>query len=161
LEAGSEIGGRVKQNYSFLKGGKPIDLGAELVHGDDTVLTQFGEKEKWLFHELFCWAQGDGGPQEEPATDGGVGYYYMGKEKKLMRFDGLDADIEHLHEVLDAVGDEELLEDKQNLEEYLREKGVAERVISLADAGFANTAATGKVSNMSVARCIDAEKSWE
>jgi hypothetical protein len=78
-----------------------------------------------------------------------------------MRFDGLDADIEHLHEVLDAVGDEELLEDKQNLEEYLREKGVAERVISLADAGFANTAATGKVSNMSVARCIDAEKSWE
>ena len=46
------------------------------------------------------------------------------------------------------------------MQEHLIQKGVAERVFGLADAGFANTAASAKCSNMSVARCIDAETSW-
>jgi len=78
-----------------------------------------------------------------------------------MRFDGLDEDTEKLHEVLDSVGDIPQTQSKLNMEEFLLEQGVAPRVIGLADAGFANTAGTGKMANQSLARCIDADKSWE
>lgn len=51
--------------------------------------------------ELFTWAHGDGGPSAEPAPeDGGIGMYYIGKEKKFVRFDELDAELKHMSDVL-------------------------------------------------------------
>ena len=63
LEAQDYIGGRVKQDAEFVKGVK-LELGAEILHGDNTKLTQFAKKTGESITEAFCWAQGDGGPYD-------------------------------------------------------------------------------------------------
>lgn len=64
--------------------GVELCLGAEIVHGDNTVITRLGAKEGWEFTRAFTWAQGDGGPSEHESPDGGAGYYYIGTEKRYV-----------------------------------------------------------------------------
>ena len=60
LEASDYVGGRVKQVASFVSG-IPIDVGAEFLHGTNTLLAQTAIQHGDPLKELFCWAQGDGG----------------------------------------------------------------------------------------------------
>lgn len=41
-----------------------LDLGAEIVHGNDTVLFDLLKKMNEPLQRLFIWAQGDGGPMD-------------------------------------------------------------------------------------------------
>ena len=56
--------GRVRQSTTFLDSGHPVELGPEFLHGDSTSLTKMARNNKWALHELFTWAQGDGGPSK-------------------------------------------------------------------------------------------------
>jgi cytochrome b involved in lipid metabolism len=60
LEASDYVGGRVKQVDSFVAG-IPIDVGAEFLHGTNTMLAENALKAGDPLKELFCWAHGDGG----------------------------------------------------------------------------------------------------
>lgn len=60
LEASDYIGGRVKQIDNFIPG-IPIDVGAEFLHGGNTMLARNAIQNGDDLKELFCWAQGDGG----------------------------------------------------------------------------------------------------
>lgn len=60
LEASDYVGGRVKQVDSFVAG-IPIDVGAEFLHGTNTLLAKTAIEHGDPLKELFCWAQGDGG----------------------------------------------------------------------------------------------------
>jgi hypothetical protein len=85
----------------------------------------------WL---LVAGAQGDGGPSSEPTPGGHIGYYWLNKEKRLLKYDSDDADFLKLHEVLGALGDRPAAEadaDNRNLEQYLRDHGVSETMIHL------------------------------
>ena len=62
--------------------GIEVCLGAEIVHGDNTLITRMARKEGWTLSRLFTWSQGDGGPSEHESPDGGAGYYYIGAEKR-------------------------------------------------------------------------------
>lgn len=150
LEASNAIGGRVKQTTSFLKSGMPVDLGAEIVHGDDNAVISAAKEGGWLLHKFFVWSQGDGGPLDEPASDGGIAYYYHGTDKKLMRYNEIDEDQQKLHDVLWSLSEkdpEDFKSDKRSLEDFLRDEGVAERVLDFANAGYSNTAGTAKAAN--------------
>ena len=70
LEARPQVGGRIQQSTAFAPGHK-VELGAEFVHGETTRLNAFAERFGWRLDPLFTWAQGDGGPSDEKAPDGG------------------------------------------------------------------------------------------
>ena len=85
LEAAEYVGGRIRQNSSFIDGVKvgssiychsacltvhclryvQLDLGAEMVHKDGIVLHELLMQLNEPMQKLFIWAQGDGGPLEE------------------------------------------------------------------------------------------------
>ena len=56
--------------------------GAEIVHGDTNVIADMAKRNHWELIPAFSWAQGDGGPSEREAPDGGAGYYYFGDSKR-------------------------------------------------------------------------------
>ena len=53
------------------------DIGAEFLHGNTTVLNELAAEHNWPVRQLFTWAQGDGGPSDELAPDGGAGFYFL------------------------------------------------------------------------------------
>ena len=52
---------RIVQDKNFIKGVK-VELGAEILHGSDTLLTKYAKQYNWPLQEIYCWAHGDGGP---------------------------------------------------------------------------------------------------
>ena len=60
LEASDYVGGRVKQVETFVAG-IPIDVGAEFLHGSNTMLARNAVENGDDLKELFCWAHADGG----------------------------------------------------------------------------------------------------
>lgn len=63
-----------------------LDIGAELVHGDETSLYRLAEEKGWEMEELITLAQGDGGPL--PAdSNSGFGLFYVGGEKRMLAMD--------------------------------------------------------------------------
>ena len=150
LEAQSYIGGRVKQSDDFITGAK-VELGAEILHGAETLLTEFAKEKNELITEEYCWAHGDGGPLERPANNG-YGLYYLGKvgeesaqqQPRLLRYDDTDEDFVRLNEDLWDTADlkEEDFDESLSLKDYLISKGHTEQMIELASAGFSNTLCT-------------------
>lgn len=64
--------------------GVPLCLGAEIVHGDNSLITRLAAKHGWSLTPCFTWAQGDGGPSDTEAPDGGAGYYWVGASKRCV-----------------------------------------------------------------------------
>lgn len=62
--------------------GFDICCGAEIVHGDNNLLSRLAVKRGWPLVPGFTWAQGDGGPSDCEAPDGTAGYYYIGASKE-------------------------------------------------------------------------------
>lgn len=63
-----------------------LDLGAELLHGDQTSLYRLAEEKGWEMEELISLAQGDGGPLPADSNDG-WGLFYVGGEKRMLALD--------------------------------------------------------------------------
>ena len=134
VEARSVIGGRVSTNHTFSK--HPIELGAELVHGT-SVLNQYLSEINSTVTPVYTWAQGDGGPRPQQKVNGGRGYYYIGKESLLLPHDTTDPDFIHMNNVLHNMKTGTSL--TESVYDYLVENRVSPRMISLANAGYANT----------------------
>ena len=93
VEARPFVGGRVQQTTSFVPG-QEVDLGAELLHGDSTRLNEYARKGDWPLQPLFTWAQGDGGPDESLAPDGGYALYWIGgKAQRMLPWDSDDPEV--------------------------------------------------------------------
>ncbi|POM70377.1 Lysine-specific histone demethylase 1 [Phytophthora palmivora] len=103
-------------NTSFIPG-LSIEMGAEFMHGENTTLTRLAEEYNIGLREIFTWAQGDGGPTE-PAPDGGIGYYYIGDQKRMLKYD--DEDEEFLKFNLSVAE----LSDLENIDEIPPEKSM-------------------------------------
>ena len=54
LEAQDYIGGRIRQSSDFIPGVK-VELGAEILHGQNTELTRFAEEQNEPIEEIYCW----------------------------------------------------------------------------------------------------------
>lgn len=63
-----------------------LDLGAELIHGDETSLYRLAVEKGWEMEELISLAQGDGGPLPADGNDG-FGLFYLGGEKRMLAMD--------------------------------------------------------------------------
>ena len=146
-----------------------VELGAEIVHGEETSIAKIVKEtlSEDCLREFFVVSQGDGGPSEAPAPDGGIGYYYLGKEKRLFRYDECDGDMQHLHDVLHSMGDRDALlargekrAELGSLRDFLAREGVRGRVMGLAEAGYANTT-SGTLDSISAAMICYAERMWE
>ena len=122
VEALSYIGGRIKADDQFVPGHQ-VDLGAEYIHGFETMLTDVVDesKDEWesrldeddeLLEDIFIIAHADGGPDEKPTKNGEYGVYYLGKEDTLLRYDTDDADFQYLSEAIDNLKWE--IEDDEN-----------------------------------------------
>lgn len=88
---------------------------------------------------MFTWAHGDGGPSHEPAPDGGVAAYWLGKEKRLLAWNAECPEFQRMNAALQGMGDvapELAPQDGKSVEQYLREQGVAERMLPMAEAGY-------------------------
>lgn len=142
IDAQDYIGGRVKQDETFIKGVK-IDLGAEILHGSDTKLNEFARTNNQPTEELFCWAHGDGGPDEHSVNDGYGLYYISGKDgtKKLLRYDDKDGKFVKANESLWKLENlnEDDVDQSLSLHEYLVADGIDEDMMSMAAAGYSNT----------------------
>jgi len=182
LEALPYIGGRIKACRDFIPGAHKIDLGAEVIHGYETLLTDIIEEKKtqWqeqigpdedLLEDIFIAAHADGGPAEHPTKDGKYGVYYLAKEDTLLRFDTDDVDFLHLSKALSNLewqtGEEEQKdgkerEDTKSLGTYLEENmSIAPRMMGILEAGFGNTAGCTDLHKISLSATIDFETHWE
>jgi|EP00979_Chaetoceros_neogracilis_P015326 monoamine oxidase len=179
VEALPYIGGRIKACRDFIPGGHKIDLGAEYIHGHETILTDIIKENaaQWeeeigpdedLLEEIFIAAHADGGPAEHPTKEGKYGVYYLAKEDRLLRFDTDDADFLHLTKSLSNLEwetEEDGAEgqgDMKSLGTYLEESvTVAPRMMGILEAGFGNTAACTDLYNISLSATKDFESHWE
>lgn len=139
VEASQRIGGRVKSDATFCPE-LPVELGAEILHGDNTGLIRLIQKCGWNVDEIFTWAHGDGGPRPDHPVHGATGFYYIGRDRKMLKADSKEADFCHLNEVLKSVDEVDIssVSDISFLD-YLQQQKVTPRMIALAEAGYANT----------------------
>lgn len=161
LEARSNVGGRMQEDWTFLDG-RPVELGAEFIHGDRNPVVELCEEQGWKRRHIFTWSHGDGGPGEGPAPDMGIGYYYLGQEKKLLRYDADDADLKKCNETLwklCEVPSEVADKDRRTLRQYLIDEGVPERMLGLACAGYCNTVG-GTADTLPVGRAMKLERAF-
>jgi len=84
--------------------------------------------------------------------------YYIGKEKKMLRYDSTDPDFVHMNNVLFNMCETDAIsKEPWSMERYLIESGVAPRLMGMADAGYANTAG-GSLARISYNYQCEAEK---
>jgi len=139
-----------------------MELGAEFIHGDVNPIVELCEKEGWSRRHLFTWSHGDGGPAEAPAPDGGMGYYYLGAERRLLRFDDPDPDFAACNEALWRLPETEAEDadaDTRSLRQYLVDEGVPSRMLGMACAGYGNTAG-GTSDSVPAASAMRLERAW-
>lgn len=63
-----------------------LDLGAELIHGDETSLYRLAKESNLEMEEFITLAQGDGGPLLAQSNEG-YGLFYLGGEKRMLAMD--------------------------------------------------------------------------
>ena len=136
VEARPVIGGRVYPQTTFSQD-HPIELGAELVHGSNTLLYSLLRDAGLETTEVYTWAQGDSGPYPDHPVHGGCGYYYLGAENRMLSYDSQDPDFLKLNQTLRTMNT--TTNPYTTVHQYLVAQGVAPRMMSLANAGYANT----------------------
>ncbi|KAI9914348.1 hypothetical protein PsorP6_008154 [Peronosclerospora sorghi] len=160
VEASDRVGGRVMNTTSFIPG-MSIDVGAEFMHGANTTLTRLAEKLNIGLREIFTWAQGDGGPSK-PAPDGGIGYYYIGDQKRMLKYDDDDEDFRKFNVSVAALSDLEDIDQiapEKSMSDYFNEVGLHPSMMNLCEAGYANTAG-GPLQEISMRITCRYEKQW-
>jgi len=169
LEAQDYIGGRIRQGLEFIPNVK-IELGAEILHGNNTLLTDFAKETNEPIEEIYCWAHGDGGPLEHP-VNGGYGLYYFGKgnqggkrEKgKLLRFDDTsDESFVKLNETLWSLSEhyhEDLINENISMDQFLTLLNFNSDMKGMVNAGFSNTLCTNS-NDLSLKQSIRWTRLW-
>lgn len=161
LEAQDYVGGRVKQDSNFIKGMK-VELGAEILHGDNTKLTQYAKKMNETIIPAFCWAHGDGGPFEH-AVNGLYGLYYVGhgEHRRILRYDDSESEFCRLNQCLKDIGhlDEASVSDQTSVNDYLVSQGFSKEMLALASAGFSNTFCAAS-ETMSFKQAVRSTRLW-
>jgi len=191
VEACDYVGGRIKSNDDLIPGGHRIDLGAEIIHGSGTMLTDIVDAKRldWqkllgndeqLLEEVFIAAHADGGPQEQPTSDSGkYGIYYLAEEDRFLRYDTDDIDFRRMSEALHnlecsatvevregetGADGEEMCTGRchQSLGAHLDATGaLPQRMTGLLEASFGNTAACTDLHKISLSTLCDFERHWE
>ncbi|RLN02222.1 hypothetical protein BBJ28_00000247 [Nothophytophthora sp. Chile5] len=156
VDAMDRIGGRVLNDTSFIPG-MSIEVGAEFLHGANTTLTRLAEEQQISLREIFTWAQ-----VRRASPDGGIGYYYLGDQKRMLAYDDDDEEflkfnlaVADLSDVAHA--DEIPLE--RSMQDYFTECKLSASMMKLADSGYANTAG-GPMTDISMRVTCRYEKQW-
>lgn len=121
VEARSRIGGRVYSS-TLLTPHQSVDLGAEFIQGEHSLVQQLGIQTDPLHlrnHNSFSLR----------TISGKGGYYYLGYEAKLLPSTSNDQDIIHLHDTIRNIKSESIPHTK--VLDYLLKHGVSNRVIGL------------------------------
>lgn len=141
LEAQPELGGRVHQ---MLVGGVLAEAGAEFLHGSDSASKVLADAIRLPTERVFTAAHGDGGPDDQPAPNGGVALYIVDGATTLAH-DSDDPGFVALNAALGKLGDAEATPDGEtrSIADYLRDEGVPPRMIALAAASYSNTLGVG------------------
>ena len=150
LESEALIGGRMYARPGLFDW--PLDLGGEFIHGGGTLFMTLCKKHAVSTLRTFASFPpnpyfDDGRPVQE--------FVYLAAEGKLMNWVEAekDSDIAHLLAVIRDMGNESEKEVRgETLYHYFVRKGVAQRVLSLADAIYAKTWSTD-MSKLSVDGC--------
>eukprot|EP01033_Poteriospumella_lacustris_P012058 gene12058-8614_t len=160
IEAQDYIGGRVRQADDFVPNGL-IELGAEILHGEQTLLTQFAKEQGEEIKPIYCWAHGDGGPMEEP-VDGAYGLYYMADSQRVLRFDTTDGDFQHLNKVLRELPllHPDDIAAETSLLDFLAERHVTPEMLRLGRAGYANTSCAN-LDTLSLKQVVSFSRQWD
>lgn len=163
VEASDVCGGRVRTLHSF-SNLRAVEAGAELIHGQHNSLMELVQRYGLETREVFVWAHGDGGPLPAHPIRGGVGLYYLGAERNLLRYDSSESDFVHLNEVLGSLdcptaGGEEELDPSMSLADYLVMRGVSPRMVALAQASYANTLGAN-LRDLPLSTTSKAERQW-
>ncbi|GLD99343.1 hypothetical protein PINS_up008062 [Pythium insidiosum] len=160
VEARDRTGGRIMPSTDFIPG-MTVEIGAEFVHGANTTLTRLAEEQHWSLREVFCWAQGDGGPTE-PTPDGGIGYYYLGDQKRMLAYDDPDPEFCRFNDMVEELSEMENVDSiprDASMADYFKQCELSESMMKLADAGYANTAGSS-LDDISLRITCRYEKQW-
>ncbi|KAG7393871.1 hypothetical protein PHYPSEUDO_000048 [Phytophthora pseudosyringae] len=160
VEASDRVGGRVMSDTSFIPG-LSIEVGAEFMHGANTTLTRLAEELNIGLREIFTWAQGDGGPTE-PAPDGGIGYYYVGDQKRMLKYDDEDEEFLKFNMSVADLSDLESIDQippEKSMRDYFNEIDLSPSMMKLCESGYANTAG-GPLEDISMRITCRYEKQW-
>lgn len=174
-ESSDRCGGRIRVGQCA---GQTVQLGAELVHGYQTPLTEAMEqywpmmtreaRDDSYLEEIFIISHADGGPSDRPTSKGKVGVYYV--HGKLYAFD--DPRMKPLRDALDEL-ENKVQEDPSSsllsIEEYLLDlwtKGDydtehIQELLALAVASFGNTVGCTDLSKISAQAWVHFEEWWE
>ncbi|CAH0518430.1 unnamed protein product [Peronospora belbahrii] len=157
VEASDRIGGRVMNTMSFIPG-MSVELGAEFMHGANTTLTHLAEELNIGLREIFTWAQGDGGPTK-PTLDGGVGYYYIGDQKRMLKYNDEDEEFFKFNLSVANLSNLDQIPPEKSMRDYFNEVGLSPSMMKLCEAGYANTAG-GPLEDISLRTTCRYEKQW-
>jgi monoamine oxidase len=168
VEACSEIGGRVKGVRDLVEG-HVVEMGAEICHGQGTVLTDLVERytPRWahhlqqrngnqlpLYEDIFITSYADGGPSPVPTRNGKYGMYYCGGE--LMNYD--DVRLHPLERLLGTMHELPCTE-TTSIQDVLADLPV--HLQEMAVAGYGNTAGNTRLENTSLQMMLAFEEHWE
>lgn len=105
--------------------------------------------------------QGDGGPTE-PAPDGGIGYYYIGDQKRMLKYDDDDEEFLKFNLSVADLSDLENIDQippEKSMRDYFDEVGLSPSMMKLCESGYANTAG-GPLEDISMRTTCRYEKQW-
>lgn len=161
VESCSQVGGRVLALRDFVEG-HVIDLGAEYIHGKDTLLTRVVNRyaPRWKHHaeplteEQFISSYADGGPSPTPTKDGKVGMFYCDGE--LMEFN--DARLHPLERVLGTLEDFPGTTESTSIADVVAH--LPPHLHSMAVAGYGNTAGCTRLDSLSLSMINAFEEYW-
>ena len=105
--------------------------------------------------------QGDGGPTS-PAPDGGIGYYYIGDQKRMLKYDDEDEEFVKFNSSITRLSEMEnigQIPPEKSMRDYFDEVGLSSSMMKLCEAGYANTAG-GSLDEISMRTTCRYEKQW-
>jgi polyamine oxidase len=151
LEASQLLGGRMYSRDGIFPW--PIDLGGEFIHGGATYFKQLCDANGVSTIRTFSSF-----PPSPYFADGRAvsEWLYFGTEGKLLDWveaEKTDADFAHLLGVVRGMADDASVSSSECLYTYLVRKGVAQRVLSMADAVYGKTWSTD-LERLNVKGCI-------
>jgi len=159
VEANDWVGGRIKPLSGFVPW-KTLDLGAEFIHGRNTIINTIVNENGFPNRLTFTWAQGDGEHPEELFGEE-FAMYYLAKDKKLLPYNTDHKEVTHVNEVLFGLSDVDVApSDKRTLEDYLKEKGVGRLGLAMADAGYSNSLCAYSA-KMSLYETVKINQEWD
>jgi monoamine oxidase len=131
VEAADYVGGRVKQDWKFSGNGRPIEIGGELVHGENNMLGKMVRELGLDTADVFSVFQvNTSRPEYE--------YFYLGRERKLFGLHSDDADLKHLYKLIGEL-EENPPKGDVSFMQWLVDHGLPYRMLGVADALYAKT----------------------